>query len=341
VIAGLPGASTAASRDQKPIFDVSETSPAWSPDGREIAYIGHAPDADVNSPYVMRASDGSHKRRIAATGRRGIHLVRWTSPRQIVFSVAPSGRVSTVDPTTQHVTLGGAVLELPNPDDGFSASADGKLLALTTGCTTCKLYGKVELGIQQSAGGPVRMLPKPDGYSDQEATFSPEGTQIVFARSPLPTPHPGEGDPTLYIEPTAGGEARSLEWPGWYPQWSPDGQWIAFYTAADTPDHVGIVVAIVSPDGGKAFDLGRADDYTRSPDSSRLAFTTQVENGTLGVVDVHGARHLIPLGHLRVGVGSPQWSPDGTKIAFTGLDGKGMMGVYVVGADGRGLRELA
>jgi Tol biopolymer transport system component len=342
VVVVQPGSSSAASERRAEVFSYSASSPTWSPDGTQIAYIGHKPTSDANSLFVMRVSDGGHKRVIANTGSQGINEVRWTSRRRIVFSVLPLGNLSTVDPVTGHVTLRGKVDELPNPGDGFTTSLDGSLLGLTTRCIkACTPYAAVEIGIASASGGPVRMLPKSVGDSEQEPSFSPDGTQVVFARSPLPhPPRAGEGDPTLFVEPTAGGPARSLEWNGWFPQWSPDGKWIAFITSGPTPQGDNLVVAIVSVDGGQAYNLGRADDFSWSPDSSQLAFTTEDDDGTIGTVDLSGSRHVFSIGRLRVGVGTPQWSPDLKHLAFTGLPGRATS-VYVIGADGGGLRRLS
>ncbi|MHC4941347.1 MAG: hypothetical protein ACYTHK_20665 [Planctomycetota bacterium] len=78
-----------------------------------------------------------------------------------------------------------------------------------------------------------------------------------------------------------------------------------------------------------------------SPANPAVAY---VDGGDLAVVDEDGSNATVLVGNI--GAGRPSWSPDGTQIAFgafwddsrtAGID---VQGIYVVNADGTGLREV-
>lgn len=62
---------------------------------------------------------------------------------------------------------------------------------------------------------------------------------------------------------------------------------------------------------------------------------------TLGSVDLTGKGTAFPIPGLRPLADTPQWSPDDASIAFTAIKQSGDVRVYVIGADGSGLRRIA
>ena len=102
---------------------------------------------------------------------------------------------------------------------------------------------------------------------------------------------------------------------------------------------------IVNSDGSGFRKLaGGAAYYTRprwSPDRRRIAFSRMAEDlrSEILVIDVDGKG-----GTVRLAEGAdPAWSPDGTKIVFTSNGGAPLgsaFGVYVMNADGSGIRQL-
>lgn len=93
----------------------------------------------------------------------------------------------------------------------------------------------------------------------------------------------------------------------------------------------------------------RVVSFSWSPDSTRLAYVTGATPASspgsreLGTIDLNGDTQPFDLGSLPVDSATPQWSPDGSRIAFTGLDraNPSESRVYAVDADGTALRRLA
>ncbi|MEO9176446.1 MAG: hypothetical protein ABI317_13110 [Gaiellales bacterium] len=297
---------------------------------------------------------------MTTVGRRGLNEVRWASNRQVLYDAegpGDPGVLKRIDVMTRTVWRIGPVDEVPAGGLYFNLSANRSLLALTTRCLgACKPHTYVEVGIAGASGGAVRQLPHSPGDDEQDASFSPDGKEVVFARGATTISHrAGEAYDELFVESTAGGPARDLGYDGWGPTFSPDGRWIAFITAGEVAPGVSkLIVAIIPADAGKSrfiglrrpapIGLARADMFTWAPHSDTIAYATNQDTGYLGTVDVTGHRHQFDLGGIRYINHTPQWSPDGTQIAFTGvpLTGKGLRnGIYVIGTDGRGMRRLA
>ena len=94
------------------------------------------------------------------------------------------------------------------------------------------------------------------------------------------------------------------------------------------------------PDGWSRTGL---EDPAFSPDGSKIAYIDGMHdwgNG-LRVMDADGSHVRVLLesdGELAVGIGlpgSPAWSPDGSRLAFCAPGG-----IWVIGADGLGLRKV-
>ena len=135
------------------------------------------------------------------------------------------------------------------------------------------------------------------------------------------------------------------------PQISPDGRRIAYLSERN---FFFIDLYLADADSGRV--LGRLVRSSLDPDFETLRyvnstgswsadgerFAIAVKRGdrdNLVILDVARRREV---GRLALSVNAilnPTWSPDGTRIAFTGMDG-GISDLYVVDVDGRNLRRL-
>jgi hypothetical protein len=91
----------------------------------------------------------------------------------------------------------------------------------------------------------ARSVPLATSPGDEwEATFSPEGAQVAYVWNG----DSGAEPLNLYVKPVAGGTPRRLTngaWRDQFPQWSPDGRWIALGRRKGSA----VDILLVSPDG--------------------------------------------------------------------------------------------
>jgi TolB protein len=144
--------------------------------------------------------------------------------------------------------------------------------------------------------------------------------------------------------------AKDPEWDpgGENPIWSPDGKSIAF----DTGNRKGVNLWTVLPDGSGLTELPLpVGDFNGnpaySPDGSMISFDwdrgfPSRQHG-LYVANSDGTnpRRLTRAPRtIEAHDTDSQWSPDGTRIAFTRVIRDGREAVFVIGVDGRGLKRL-
>jgi TolB protein len=185
-------------------------------------------------------------------------------------------------------------------------------------------------------------------FHDQHPDVSPDGQEIVFQSD-------REGDPNtgssyVYVM-NADGSGQSLLTPGpaYSPDWSPDGDRVAFI---GPPDHWGGPIMVLAVDDGETralttldpfatVDLGAASP-TWSPDGTRLAFGRGELLGwgthtSIWVMNADGTDETRLTEPRLWGGVSPVWSPDGSRLAFTDFEGPletGTGRIKVMNADG-------
>jgi hypothetical protein len=180
---------------------------------------------------------------------------------------------------------------------------------------------------------------------EDEADWSPDGTQIVFGRNQAIQVMNADGsDVTRLSDPPAG------YWDG-RPDWSPDGTSIAFVRQIG-PGNDPQAIFLMDADGsnlravtmpasilGSGVPAYKDGDPAWSSDGSVIAFhRVFAEDNSYRIHIVNpdgtGLTDLTPgLDHWAM---TPSWSPDGTRIVFYG----GSQSIYTMNSDGSGLTAI-
>jgi dipeptidyl aminopeptidase/acylaminoacyl peptidase len=152
----------------------------------------------------------------------------------------------------------------------------------------------------------------------QQAQFSwsPDGKQIAIISD-----QSGQFD--VYLVPSTGGEPHlvvDVGYPAWKVRWSPDGLFLAVIVEAGGIDYGSYIVPL--NETGKEYRISDesgpidAGQVCWSPDSTRLAFTSDVHGfNNIGIYDLF-TRGIV---WLTGGEGEkqfPVWSPDGKQLAY-------------------------
>ncbi|MGA8030604.1 MAG: protein kinase [Bryobacteraceae bacterium] len=306
----------------------SETSPAFSPDGKLIAFSWSGPNRDNWDIYVQQIGAGSPLR---LTTNPGLD----TSP-----AFSPDGRYIAFTRNAQALmlvpALGGAERKIATVyGNSIDFSPDGKTLAVSDRASPAESIGIFLISVET---GEKRQLTYPKAATaDLTPRFSPDGRIIAFDR-----------DITAQLAdldtvPVNGGEAKRVAGDNRAIgglAWIPDGRQIVYSSRrAGTPQELWIVNATT---GGTPQALSVAGENAFSPAiariGNRLAYVRSNYDENIWRLDLGGdTRHasgepvkLIASTWLD---NAPQYSPDGKKIAF-GSDRSGSFEIWVSSADG-------
>jgi Tol biopolymer transport system component len=241
-------------------------------------------------------------------------------------------------------------------DDGQPAwSPDGQRLAFKTA-----QGGSNQLAVINANGKDETLLTRTFRFSEGQPAWSPDATTLLYRRTPE-NPLVQDGDiwvldvaasattptqPVTHAVLLRTGDER-------YPSYSPDGTQIAFRGDLDLAEPTGDEeLYVMNADGTGVRQLTSNADFDSapswSPDGRRILFErapagtftpgTEAQEKDVYVMRADGThvRRLTDSPGIDEG---PEFSPDGTKIAFSSAR-DGQQEIYVMDADGSNPRRL-
>jgi dipeptidyl aminopeptidase/acylaminoacyl peptidase len=278
----------------------SDGSPAWSPDGRRIAFTSKRDDDKANQLYVMSVDGGEPER--VTDMPLGVSNPKWL----------PDGkRVAFVS----HVIAGA---ESPaDTKKALEAREKNKVKARVTENRLFRFWDRwltdgefphiflVDIATKKVSDllpGSKRLFDLQEGTGHFDV--SPDGAWIAFEANSTPEPFV-KLNRDVFLVPTSGGEVRDL-------------------TASNLADDGD---PVFSPDG-KSIAYGAEVKADGWPDRTRLA-----------VLDVASGRSRVLTEPLDVSAAGWSWSPDGRTIVFH-AESRARTNLYAIPAKGGTAKEI-
>jgi serine/threonine protein kinase/Tol biopolymer transport system component len=325
-----------------------ETSPSFSPDGNQLAF-SWGPSAEAADIYVKLIGGGPPLRltkdpardlfpawspdglSIAFMREREDHL----DVLQIPALGGPERKIGEVAPwaSTALSPLGPQLAWLPT----------GEGLVTSDSARPGEPTGLVVLPVASGERRPL--MPPPPDAGDFHPAVSPDGRSLAFVRS---TTLGASALLVLSLTPDGGadGEPRRLELPApavASPAWTTDGQ--ALIVSAGRPYLGGARLWRIPVDGRAPRPLGTGEEGGEpavSPRGGRLAYSVRTQDNNIWRFDLFEAgtpsRGERLIASTRNDI-TPQYSPDGSKVAFSS-ERQGPSEIWVCDSEGGNLVQV-
>ncbi|SPF52821.1 Serine/threonine protein kinase [Candidatus Sulfopaludibacter sp. SbA4] len=309
-------------------------SPSFSPDGNQVAYSWDGEKQDNHDIYVRLIGSGKPLR--LTTDPAPDLLPAWSPDGRAIAFIRGGSAIYLVSP------LGGGerkVAEGTFPGNaealsGLSWSPDSKFLAVSAvegpGQSPSIYTVRLEDGEKR------RLTTPAPATRDFQPAISPDGRRLAFARCAYSYAYCGIYVVDLAPDYRAAGAPRLLGTAGGAmadPAWTADGKDIVYLFAPAGGNYH--LMRIRAAPGAGPQRMTFAGDHVFSPAVSvrgnRLAYAVNLSDIDLRLIEPgKAARSIVPSTRSET---SPQFSPDGTRIAFAS-DRTGVSEVWVCDQDG-------
>jgi Tol biopolymer transport system component len=302
-------------------------SAIWAPRGSRLAYLcGRRTGSPETSALCLIGADGRGRRVIAHAV-----LVSGAKSKNAEAAWSPRGlRLAYARPDGIFVVdaNGGGRRRLARKQKAFSISrlawsASGRWLLFTE----ARDYNDLEIYTTTADGSSVKPLTS-NAVGDLQPSWAPDGTRLAFVRM-----HGPSSD--IWVMNADGSGQRLVTPNGFDPAWTPDGKRIVFsrFRYVEPTAEPYSIYAVTVSSGGEQMLVPGGSHGAPSPDGTRLAFL----RGTFGelVIATADGSGATPLTSADTS-GSVSWSPGGGTLAFAGSHGA----PYTIRVDGSGLTRV-
>ncbi|MEW6357704.1 MAG: tetratricopeptide repeat protein [Planctomycetota bacterium] len=278
---------------------------SWSPDGKYVAFVQFAAgekDDDL-APEMWVVDVAADRGERIAAGRAALSAPAWS----------PDGaKIAYLQTDAETMP------EKPDAETGMKAALVLYNMKTKETAKVCDTFVRVAGDKTNALAQVARLAP----------TWSPDGERIAFDCMEKET------KPKVIMADLAGKTTVVLE-NAMYPQWSPDGMWIACLSEAHDPltrlTKTGAKIVAVRADGtGKQviadyipIDYHQVNDPTYiawAPNSRQIAFASRVspmeEKYGICLADLDGKKTWLITGEKDQEIGSPALTRDGKEAAF-------------------------
>ena len=317
-----------------------EFAPAWSPDGRYLAFFRFTEKEKELSIFVTAALGGSERRLYKVNSYRKVDALDWSvDGKYLAFSDSASPSEASrifllsLDTLEVHPITSPPTGNLGDTTPAFSP--DGKSLAFVRDTLDVR-----EIYLLSLSGGSPQQITF-DHADIQGITWTPQSDKLIFASS-------RQGQVSLWSISAKGGPPQRLPiaGAGWAmrPALNRKGNRLAYtsvvysssiWRASLTPDH-----KIIRPLEKFISSTGLEEGPQYSPDGKHIVFqSTRTGYHEIWRADADGS-NPIQLTHFAKNLtGTPRWSPDSHWITFDSRP-EGHSHVFVINAEGGQPRQV-
>jgi Tol biopolymer transport system component/imidazolonepropionase-like amidohydrolase len=297
----------------------NEFMPAWSPDGREIAFVSDR--RDKPGVYAIGVAPGrSNAERLVATADGAITGPSWSPDgSSMAFTVIGGGRSHLI------VESGGTQRDIGDFDEDVFP-----FRPQWAGASTLLYTADGKIKTRAASGGSLRTIEFTADVSFPRSTFTPK-----HRASPVSGPHPVRGIVHPALSPdgrqiafaalgdlwlmTIGSEPRRITHDPFVdtdPAWSSDGTSLAFSSDRDGQMRIWVRDMRTGVERRLTKLADTEMEPAWSPDGARVAFID--EDGQVQVADARTGDVNKAHDHL-FSPGRPSWSPDGKMLVVSAL----------------------
>jgi len=318
-----------------------ELQPAFSPDGKQLAFAWNGEKGDNFDIYVKFVNTATRPLQLTSSPLDDLYPVWSPDGQQIAFIRQSGSEISIITIPA----IGGSERKLYSGTSGFlelyeygnslSWSPDGKYLAFS-GQRSPKEPNSIFLLALDSLEAHQLTKPPAGFIGDSTPIYSPDGKSLAFVRGA------SSRDVEIYVMPASGGEPRRLTFDnrsGRSLAWTADGHDIVFSVWY----YGSLRLWKVPATGGSPEQLAVGGDSAStlaiSRQGDRLAYSQEVRDTNIWRIETTpGLSPVRLISSTRQDYG-PQYSPDGKRIVFTsGRTGNNE--IWVCDADGMNPLQL-